>query len=116
MKQIVRRLALTIAAVVLTLMPGAPFTVSASAGPDCAATVFWDANFGGEARELHHSVAYVGDHWNDQISSIIVHRGHWIFFWDANFQGEELRLRPGRYEYVGDHWNDQISSARCLSE
>ena len=80
----------------------------------CSATVYWDANYGGEAWTLHGNIRFVGPHWNDQISSIVVHRGVWIFYWDANYGGEQLRLAPGTYPYVGDHWNDQISSARCV--
>jgi hypothetical protein len=100
----------------LSLLMGGPQR-SATAQPyhsGCSATVYWDANFGGESWTLHGSIPYVGDHWNDQISSIVVHRGYWVFFWDINYGGEALRLGPGQYPFVGPHWNDQISSARCV--
>ena len=93
-----------------SLLPSA-----ALAHPGCSATVYWDANFGGESRTLHHDVAFVGQHWNDQISSIVVHSGRWVFYWDAGFSGETLTATPGAYAFVGNHWNDQISSARCIS-
>jgi hypothetical protein len=86
----------------------------AAAEPGCHATVYWDAEFGGEALELSDSIAFVGQHWNDQISSIVIHRGYWVFYWDADYKGEELRLGPGKYPLIPERWNDQISSARCV--
>jgi hypothetical protein len=80
----------------------------------CDVTVFWDANFRGEAWRTHGDAPYVGDHWNDQISSIHVESGIWEFFFDAGYRGERMVLRPGNVSYVGDHWNDQISSFRCV--
>lgn len=86
----------------------------ARAEPACSATVYWDADFRGESWTMTENVPFVGKHWNDQISSIIVHSGTWVFYWDADYKGEQLRLGPGKYAFVGPHWNDQISSARCL--
>ncbi len=86
----------------------------AMARPGCSVTVFWDANFGGEARTFHDDVGFVGRHWNDQISSFVVHQGRWVFFRDAGFNGETLNANPGAYAFVGNYWNDQISSARCI--
>ncbi|HXM00453.1 MAG TPA: beta/gamma crystallin-related protein [Rhizomicrobium sp.] len=96
------------AVMALYALPGA-----AQAG-GCRAVVYWDIDYGGERFVTDHDVSYVGDHWNDKISSIKVISGEWEFFWDANYGGEALRLGPGRYRYVGDHWNDQISSFRCV--
>ncbi len=87
-------------------------TASAAAG--CSATVYFDADYAGPSRSLTGSVLNVGKAWNDKISSIVVHDGHWLFFDDAGFQGESLDLRPGAYAYVGERWNDHISSARCI--
>jgi hypothetical protein len=87
----------------------------AAAEPGCAATVFFDANFGGPSRTLYGTVGFVGHRWNDQISAIIVHSGYWAFYQDAGFQGESLKLGPGQYPFVGNRWNDQISSAQCVA-
>jgi hypothetical protein len=106
----------TIFLIAAGLFAAALMSTAATASPGCSATVYWDANFGGEARTLHGDVAFVGQRWNDQISSIIVHRGKWIFYRDAGFSGETLTATPGAYAYVGDHWNDQISSAQCIPE
>ncbi len=108
------RLALIAATLSAFSMFGLP--ASTHAEPGCSATVFWDANYGGAARTLHGTVSYVGNNWNDQISSIIVHRGRWIFYWDANFGGRQMRLGPGEYPFVGRLWNDQISSAQCFPD
>ncbi|MGA8398462.1 MAG: beta/gamma crystallin-related protein [Stellaceae bacterium] len=79
----------------------------------CEVIVYWDANFRGESLHTEGDMSFVGQHWNDQISSIRVLSGFWEFYWDADYRGEVLRLGPGSYPYVGDHWNDQISSLRC---
>ncbi len=87
---------------------------SAADAGGCRVRVFWDANYGGESFATNHDVPWIGDHWNDQISSIRVISGVWDFYWDTNYGGERLHLHPGNYAYVGDHWNDQISSFRCV--
>jgi len=35
----------------------------------CEVIVYWDANFGGQSLRTDADLSYVGDHWNDQISS-----------------------------------------------
>jgi len=80
----------------------------------CRVVVYWDADFKGERWEAEQNQTYVGDHWNDQISSIRVISGTWRFYWDANYGGEMVEVKPGEYRYVGGHWNDQISSFRCV--
>ncbi|HTZ34713.1 MAG TPA: beta/gamma crystallin-related protein [Stellaceae bacterium] len=94
----------------LVAAPAAP----AKAQVGCDVIVYWDANFRGESWRTQRDQPYVGDHWNDQISSIRILSGYWEFFWDINYGGERLRLAPGDYAFVGNHWNDQISSFRCL--
>ena len=79
----------------------------------CLLQVFWDVDQGGESWTVAADTPWVGDHWNDQISSVKVIAGVWDFYWDANYQGEEFRTGPGSYRSVGDHWNDQLSSFRC---
>jgi hypothetical protein len=94
------------ALVLLIAAPNAPARA-------CEMIAYWDANFGGESLHSEGDMSYVGQHWNDQISSIRVLSGNWEFYWDADYRGEVLRLGPGNYPYVGNHWNDQISSLRC---
>ncbi|MGO9699201.1 MAG: beta/gamma crystallin-related protein [Xanthobacteraceae bacterium] len=84
-------------------------------GGQCAVSVYWDADFKGERWDTEQNQRYVGNHWNDQISSIRVISGTWRFYWDADYGGEMVELKPGEYHYVGGHWNDQISSFRCVA-
>lgn len=73
--------------------------------------IFTDAKFSGSASgSIGHNSAWIGDFWNDKISSIKVYSGIWEFFEHANFQGRSFRLAPGEYAWVGDVWNDMISS------
>ena len=80
----------------------------------CRVSVYWDGDFKGERWDTGQNQTYVGNHWNDQISSIRILSGTWRFYWDANYRGEMVELKPGEYRYVGNHWNDQISSFRCV--
>lgn len=82
--------------------------------------VFWDANYGGESWRTNLGYSYVGGHWNDQISSIIVVSGTWQFWRDANFKGVGDRswiLGPGYYSWVEAVGiaNDTISSFLPIS-
>jgi hypothetical protein len=77
--------------------------------------LYWDADFGGESWRTNLNYSYVGDHWNDQTSSIIVVSGTWQFWRDANFQGigdNPWILGPGYYNWVENVGipNDTISS------
>lgn len=75
--------------------------------------IFVDSNFSGTASGvLDQDYSYVGDFWNDQISSIKIHSGTWEFFEHANFQGRSFRLTPGEYAWIKTEWNDLISSFR----
>jgi hypothetical protein len=82
--------------------------------------VYWDANWGGESWRTNLNELYVGDHWNDQISSIIVVSGTWQFFEHANFGGAASHpIGPGYYSFVESPVvniaNDSISSFRVVS-
>lgn len=74
--------------------------------------VFWHINFGGKSWRTPLDYSYVGDHWNDQISSIIVYGGTWVFYEHINFGGATLTLSQGFYPDIRKFqgWNDVISS------
>ncbi|MGA7219659.1 MAG: beta/gamma crystallin-related protein [Candidatus Sulfotelmatobacter sp.] len=63
--------------------------------------------------------SYVGDNWNDTISSVIVLSGTWKFFENAGFSGASTTVGPGYYQFVEDPQfnmqNDTISSILCVS-
>ena len=60
---------------------------------------------------------FVGDFWNDKISSFVVVRGVWQFYAGEDFGGCASReFGPGVYQWVEAFGipNDSISSFRCL--
>jgi hypothetical protein len=63
---------------------------------------------------------YIGDHWNDSISSVIVLSGTWEFREHANRQGAQATVGPGWYTYVENApfnmTNDTISSLYCVDD
>jgi Beta/Gamma crystallin len=84
--------------------------------------VYQDGNFGGNSWLT--SIApgwgwnYVGDNWNDQISSVIVLSGTWQFFENGGFTGASTTVGPGWYTWVENPQfnmqNDSISSILCV--
>ena len=78
-------------------------------------TVFEHRDFEGDSWRTTFGYSFVGDDWNDRISSIIVHSGYFEFYEHRDFGSEHwgpVRLGPGQYAFVGDYgiWNDTISS------
>ncbi len=64
--------------------------------------------------------SYVGDNWNDKISSVIILSGTWQFFENAGFTGASTTVGPGFYKFVEDRQfnmqNDTISSILCIDD
>lgn len=61
------------------------------------------------------SLDYVGQYWNDRISSIACSPYCTVTVWEhANYGGRSWRT-GGRVPYVGQGWNDRVSSLvqRC---
>lgn len=86
-----------------------------SGGPDVPITgcfYYEHSDFNGAWEEIPLGVRrrYVGDAWNDQISSIACSPGCALVVWeDRDFGGASERF-AGNIMYVGDSWNDDISS------
>jgi Cysteine-rich secretory protein family/Beta/Gamma crystallin len=79
--------------------------------------IFVDSNFSGATSGvLEQGYSYIGDFWNDQISSIKVYSGTWEFFEHSNFQGRSFQLTPGEYPWVTEVWNDLISSFKPVGQ
>lgn len=75
--------------------------------------IFTDSNFSGsKSGSIDYDSSYIGDFWNDKISSIKVYSDTWEFFENANFQGRSFRLEPGEYSSFNNGTNDTISSFR----
>lgn len=81
--------------------------------------VFQDINFGGAEWRTNLGYSYVGDDWNDKISSVIVISGTWQFFEHANSGGASTTVGPGFYSWVENSpfnmTNDTISSFHAVS-
>lgn len=82
-------------------------------------TVFWDRDFQGKRWRTTFGYSFVGDEWNDRISSIIVHSGSFEFYGAADFGTEDwgpVLLGPGQYSWVEDYGirNDTISSWKAF--
>jgi hypothetical protein len=91
--------------------------------------VFKDAGFSGDSRIFSapapdavndYGISYVGDDWNDTISSVIVVSGIWQFFENGGFTDPHTQVGPGWYSYVQDpsfnQDNDTISSMLCVAD
>lgn len=76
--------------------------------------VYKDINFRGSSRVYTNSVDYIGDSFNDEVSSIIVETGNWVIYKDKGFKGSTSILTPGHYPKAqswGGH-NDDLSSLK----
>ena len=90
--------------------------------PPLAFFYFHD-EFNGPVFIAHSGYSYVGDDWNDQISSIAVVSGYWRVYQHANFnQGYSDNpwvsrvFGPGNYAHVEEVGarNDEISSIELV--
>jgi hypothetical protein len=91
--------------------------------------VFKDAGFSGDSRIFSapapdavndYGFSYVGDDWNDTISSVVVVSGIWQFFENGGYTPPYTQVGPGWYSYVQDpsfnQDNDTISSILCVGD
>lgn len=74
--------------------------------------LFEDINYGGDRWRTTLGYDYVGDKWNDKVSSIIISSGTWDFYADSYQRGFHQVLGPGAYPWVENVGisNDSISS------
>jgi hypothetical protein len=73
--------------------------------------------FGGAYARTHLSFHYVGDFWNDRISSLIVVSGVWRFHRDEYYKGDHWDLGPGYYEsfFTEKGPDDVVSSFQAIA-
>jgi hypothetical protein len=78
------------------------------------ATIYEHRDFKGERRGVSTGRdAFVGNLWNDVISSVRVKPGCVLNVWKhANYRGPQASF-SGDVPYVGSSWNDEISSYTC---
>ena len=79
-------------------------------------TVYQDGNFQGASKTFNgNEFPYVGNDWNDKISSIKIDAAPeetWMFFEDKEYAGENFQLKSGEYPSLPSGFNDVISSMR----
>jgi hypothetical protein len=77
-------------------------------------------DFGGESRSIPLGIGrkYVGDAWNDEISSIACASRCRLQVWEhRDYVGESRSFANGyATQYVGDAWNDRISSMKVFCD
>lgn len=79
-----------------------------------ALEVFRHANFDDKLGEFDLGSSKLSSNSNNQISSMIIHRGTWRFYDGYYYTFRLGELGPGRYSFVGNVGvrNDAISSIR----
>ena len=99
---------------------GGPVSTRGGPQPSFRGCVYYQhAGFQGERQAIAAGTRrrYVGDHWNDQISSIACNRNAFcrLIVYEHRDYGGASRIFYPNVQYVGDEWNDRISSmiARC---
>ncbi|QDV51551.1 beta/gamma crystallin-related protein [Gimesia fumaroli] len=92
----------------------------ASAGADTLSLpqvqIYQHIDFGGRSAITSLNWRYVGDWWNDKISSIVIYRGRWRFYQHSEYRGAYWDLGVGQYRWVEDANipNDIISSFKFI--
>ena len=78
--------------------------------------IFDHVGFKGAACRTNLSFHYLGDFWNDRISSVIIVSGVWRFYRDEYYKGDSWDLGPGFYESFFKHKgpDDVISSFKAI--
>ncbi len=72
--------------------------------------------FKGAYARTHLSFHFIGDFWNDRISSLIVVSGIWRFYRDEYYKGPSWDLGPGYYEsfFTEKGPDDVVSSFQAI--
>ena len=81
---------------------GKPAAAPAATGGLPQVQIFWDIDFGGASAITSLNWYYVGDYWNDQISSIVVVQGKWRFYEHWHYEGRYWDSGVGYYRWVMD--------------
>ncbi len=101
----------------LTATPPPPPPPPTSDKP--AVVLHMHADFIGDTRTYHDDMPDLrADGFNDTVSSITIHHGHWAFYEHINFTGKSIVLGPGKYRWVEENGfaNDTLSSIKLLDK
>ena len=79
--------------------------------------IYDHVGFKGAYARTNLSFHYVGDFWNDRISSLIVVSGVWRFYRDEFYKGDHWDLGPGFYEcfFTEKGPDDVVSSFQAIA-
>ena len=82
--------------------------------PARGCTYYWDADFRGESATVADGgdVPWIGDRWNDRISSVRCAPQCALTAFEHIDHGGATTSFSGENRFVGPHWNDRISSLR----
>ena len=69
------------------------------------------ANWGGASAQTSLNWNYVGNYWNDKVSSIVVIGGTWRLYEHRDFTGKYWDYGPGQYAKIP---NDRVSSFQLI--
>ena len=89
----------------------------ASSGSLPELVIYDHAGFKGAYARTNLSFYYVGDFWNDRISSLVIVSGVWRFYRDEYYKGDHWELGPGFYEcfFAEKGPDDVVSSFQAIS-
>ena len=73
--------------------------------------------FGGAYARTNLSFHFIGNFWNDRISSLIVVSGVWRFYRDEYYKGDHWDHSPGYYEsfFTAKGPDDVVSSFQAIA-
>lgn len=79
--------------------------------------IYDHSGFKGAFARTNLSFHYLGDFWNDRISSVIVVSGIWRFYRDDHYKGDHWDLGPGFYEcfFTVAGPDDVVSSFQAIA-
>ena len=79
--------------------------------------VYDHAGFKGAYARTNLSFHYLGDYWNDRISSLVIVSGVWRFYRDEYYGGDHWDLSPGFYEcfFTDAGPDDVVSSFQAIA-
>jgi hypothetical protein len=96
----------------------APGTAHAPGSVHLPELIIYDhVGFKGAYARTNLSFHFLGDFWNDRISSLIVVSGVWRFYRDEYYKGDHWDLGPGFYESFFSHAgpDDVVSSFQAIA-
>jgi hypothetical protein len=99
------------------IVGGEPFGAATNAPPLPELIIYDHVGFKGAYARTNLSFHYLGDFWNDRISSVIIVNGIWRFYRDEYYKGDYWDLGPGFYEcfFMERGPDDVVSSFKAIS-